>query len=109
MFQARLAVLRLYISPSSTEYALLEDFILLSLVFGFSVVAILLYTNRLMKRSYRPPAPQPIHVTVDRLPRPVDTANSVKALKILERVAEEEREISRLLKEIEDLDRRREG
>ncbi|MEM4416662.1 MAG: hypothetical protein QXD32_01235 [Nitrososphaerota archaeon] len=86
---------------------MLEDFILLSLVFGFSVVAILLYTNRLMKRSYRPPTPQTI--TADELPRPADTANSVRALKILERVAEEEREISRLLKEIEDLDRRREG
>jgi hypothetical protein len=88
---------------------LLEDLILLSLVFGFCVVAIILYARRLMKRPYMQPATQPIHIRIDEFPRPLDTANSVKALKILGQVEEEEKEISRLLKEIEGFDRGREG
>ncbi|MEM1945121.1 MAG: hypothetical protein QW756_02080 [Nitrososphaerota archaeon] len=50
-----------------------------------------------------------VTVRVEDLPRPLDTRGSIRVLQMSERIEVEERYVTRLLQEIEDLERSRGG
>ena len=83
---------------------MLEDLIVISAIFIASVVATIVYVSRILRH---PPKPHPERITVnlEELPKPLDTSSSVRALKMDEMIMAEEKDVARLLREIEDLER----
>lgn len=85
---------------------MMEDIIILSLVFLASLAFTYLYVARVLRRMPESKGYDgAVSFHVADLPRPLETRSSVKVLQVGERIEAEEREVAKLLREIEDLEK----